>query len=80
MARTAAPEHPPRCGDEGRSAAGCSMGGVGMVAVVDASVCEGSVVAAEIERMFTDTRVAYLHLHNARRGCFSCAVQRVPSN
>ena len=47
--------------------------------IVDASVCEGSVVAAEIERMFTDPRVAYLHLHNARRGCFSCAVERVPT-
>lgn len=44
--------------------------------IVDASVCEGSEVALEIERLFGDDRVAYIHLHNARRGCFSCRVDR----
>ncbi|HEX2542463.1 MAG TPA: DUF1203 domain-containing protein [Caldimonas sp.] len=47
--------------------------------IVDASVCEGSAVDADIERMFADPEVAYIHLHNAGRGCFSCAVQRVPA-
>ena len=44
--------------------------------IVDASVCEGSDAAFEIERLFGDDRVAYIHLHNARRGCFSCRVER----
>ena len=45
--------------------------------IVDAAVCEGSAVVAEIERLFANPLVSYLHLHNAKRGCFSCAVQRV---
>ena len=44
--------------------------------IVDASVCEGSEAAPEIERLFGNDRVAYIHLHNARRGCFSCRVER----
>ena len=30
----------------------------------------------ELERRFADERVAYIHLHNARPGCFSCLVRR----
>lgn len=44
--------------------------------IVDASVCEGSEAASEIERLFGNDKVAYIHLHNARRGCFSCRVER----
>ena len=44
--------------------------------MVDASVCEGAALAPEIDRMFADARVAYLHLHNAKRGCYSCRVER----
>jgi len=44
--------------------------------IVDAAVCEGHALRGEIERMFGDEQVAYLHLHNAKRGCFSCRVER----
>lgn len=44
--------------------------------MVDASVCDGPEVAADIMRKFADERVAYIHLHNANRGCFSCRVDR----
>lgn len=44
--------------------------------MVDANVCDGPLVAAEIARQFGDDRVAYIHLHNAKRGCFSCRVDR----
>ncbi len=44
--------------------------------MVGAEVCEGTRVAEVIERLFADPAVAYLHLHNARQGCFSCAVRR----
>jgi len=47
--------------------------------IVSAAVCEGREVAAEIERHFNDEQVRYIHLHNARRGCYSCLVRRVPS-
>ena len=44
--------------------------------IIDASVCEGTAVRAEIERLLDDRLVAYIHLHNAKRGCFSCRVNR----
>ena len=45
--------------------------------IIDADVCDGRCVAAEIERQFTNARVRYIHLHNAKRGCYSCLVNRV---
>jgi hypothetical protein len=44
--------------------------------MTDATVCPGAETAAAIERLFEEPRVAYIHLHNANRGCFSCAVRR----
>ncbi|TDP72660.1 DUF1203 domain-containing protein [Roseateles toxinivorans] len=44
--------------------------------IVDAAVCEGTQVGTEIERCFANQAVAYIHLHNAKRGCFSCRVDR----
>jgi hypothetical protein len=45
--------------------------------IAAASVCEGPFVAQEIERFFADGEIAYIHLHNAKRGCFSCLVERI---
>jgi hypothetical protein len=44
--------------------------------MIGAEVCDGSEVASEIERQFGNPLVSYIHLHNARRGCFSCLVNR----
>lgn len=44
--------------------------------MIDAEVLEGARLAAEIARMFADPRAAYLHVHNARRGCFAARVDR----
>lgn len=44
--------------------------------MVDAEVCEGIALETQIARFFTQPRVAYLHLHNARPGCFACSVER----
>jgi hypothetical protein len=46
--------------------------------IVDAEVCAGEWVGAEIERLLRDPVVRYLHLHNAKRGCYACLVRRVP--
>jgi len=46
--------------------------------IVAAEVCAGESVGAEIERMLGDPVVRYLHLHNAKRGCYSCLVRRLP--
>jgi hypothetical protein len=44
--------------------------------IVDAGVCEGSAAGNEISRLFRKSEVAYIHLHNAKRGCFSCVAIR----
>jgi Protein of unknown function (DUF1203) len=44
--------------------------------MIDAEVLEGSGLEAEIERLFAEPRAAYLHVHNARRGCFAARVDR----
>lgn len=44
--------------------------------IVDAAVCEGARVDEEMRRLFARADVSYIHLHNARRGCFSCRVER----
>lgn len=44
--------------------------------IVEAEVCEGRELAALIARFFAEARVQYLHVHNARRGCYSCRVER----
>jgi hypothetical protein len=44
--------------------------------MVAAEVCEGEGVREPIDRLLCDEAVAYIHLHNAKRGCFSCRVER----
>ena len=44
--------------------------------IVGADLCEGDSVSPAIERLFADAGVRYIHLHNAKRGCFSCLVKR----
>ena len=44
--------------------------------IVEASVCEGIAVDDELTNYFRRSDVAYIHLHNAKRGCFSCRVNR----
>lgn len=43
------------------------------------TVCDGPAVAAQLDDIFRDPEVDYVHLHNARRGCYSCAAGRVPA-
>jgi hypothetical protein len=44
--------------------------------MIDAVVCEGVATSRAIGQLFAVAAVEYLHLHNAKRGCFSCAVKR----
>jgi len=44
--------------------------------MVGADVCHGSELPALVERFFADPATAYLHVHNAKPGCFSCRVER----
>jgi hypothetical protein len=44
--------------------------------LVDAEVSEGTALEPLIARLFADARVAYLHLHYARPGCYAARVDR----
>lgn len=44
--------------------------------MLDADLCEGADAAALIARLLADARADYLHIHNARRGCFAATARR----
>jgi hypothetical protein len=44
-----------------------------------ADVTEGRDLAGTAARLFADPLVAVLHVHNAKPGCFSCRIERVPA-
>lgn len=44
--------------------------------MVDADVVDGSVLRPAIDRFLADPRVAYLHAHYAKRGCFAARIDR----
>lgn len=44
--------------------------------MTDADVFEGADLAGRIGTFFADPAVAYLHVHNAKRGCFAARVDR----
>lgn len=44
--------------------------------MVDAEVTEGTQLETLIGRFFANPRVDYLHAHYARRGCYSCRIDR----
>jgi hypothetical protein len=45
--------------------------------LLDADVAAGAALAPAIERLLAPPDVAYLHLHNARPGCYAARVDRV---
>lgn len=45
--------------------------------MLDAEVVDGAQLEPLIQRFFEEPRAAYLHVHNAKRGCFSARVERV---
>jgi hypothetical protein len=46
--------------------------------LVHSEVVQGADLELALGKAFEDAVVAYVHLHNARPGCFNCAVERVP--
>jgi hypothetical protein len=44
--------------------------------MLDADVLEGAALETAIPRFFADERAEYLHVHNAKRGCFAARVDR----
>ena len=44
--------------------------------MVDAEIARGSDLVPVIERMFASDTVAYIHAHNAGRGCYAARIDR----
>jgi hypothetical protein len=44
--------------------------------MIGAAVVEGTELEASIMRFFTNAEVSYLHVHNAKPGCYNCRVER----
>ncbi len=44
--------------------------------MIDAQVVAGTELELVIESQFNNSAVEYIHIHNANRGCFDCAVYR----
>ena len=44
--------------------------------LVGADVINGVDIEQSIQRFFGDARVAHIHVHNARPGCYACRVDR----
>jgi hypothetical protein len=44
--------------------------------MIDADVVEGRAAAALFERFLENPAASYLHVHNAKRGCYAARVER----
>jgi hypothetical protein len=44
--------------------------------MLDAELVDGKNIAELIDRMLSNREVAYLHAHNAKRGCYSARIER----
>lgn len=44
--------------------------------MLDADVVEGTAIETVITRLFDDATVSYIHVHNARRGCYAGRIDR----
>lgn len=44
--------------------------------MIDADVVPGERVAAELEKAFEKSEIAYVHIHNAKPGCFAASAHR----
>ncbi|TDV63339.1 DUF1203 domain-containing protein [Pseudomonas sp. LP_7_YM] len=45
--------------------------------MLDADVIEGVAIESLIERMFGNPQISYIHVHNARQGCYCGRIDRV---
>jgi hypothetical protein len=44
--------------------------------MLDADVADGMVMESVVTRMFADPEVSYIHVHNAKQGCYSGRIDR----
>lgn len=42
----------------------------------EATVIEGNIIKEQIIKTFENEKIAYIHIHNAKPGCYNCLVER----
>jgi Protein of unknown function (DUF1203) len=45
--------------------------------MINATVVEGKIVSETLHELFTNKEIAYIHVHNAKPGCYNCVVERI---
>ncbi len=45
--------------------------------MIHASVVEGKIIAETLQGLFTSNEITYVHIHNAKPGCYNCLAERV---
>lgn len=46
--------------------------------MVEADVVDGATIEPVIARLFANAAIAYVHVHNAKRGCYAGRIDRLP--
>jgi hypothetical protein len=44
--------------------------------MVDALTCKGDQVKQTLNQLFDNPEIAYIHIHNAKQGCYNCMAER----
>jgi hypothetical protein len=44
--------------------------------MINATVVEGKIVSHTLHELFTNKEITYVHIHNAKPGCYNCVVER----
>jgi hypothetical protein len=45
--------------------------------MINATVVEGKIISETLYNFFSNKEIAYIHIHNAKPGCYNCLVEKV---
>lgn len=45
--------------------------------MIEATTCNGDKVKEKLDEHFKNTDISYIHIHNARPGCYNCVAERI---
>ena len=44
--------------------------------MIHAIIIEGKITSETLQKLFTNNDIAYVHIHNAKFGCYNCIAER----
>lgn len=45
--------------------------------MIEAAACDGKIVKEKLIKFFNNPEISYVHIHNAKPGCFNCVAERM---